>query len=206
MHAPSIPRAIRHRAAALSIARASRIMRSTATKLHAAAAHRGDAAMAKRERLIDELYAEDAERADADSVRPAHGCLAPRLPRRRGPGRHERRGRRHHRASRPYAGRADTGRVRPGSQEGHACRRAAAAGRPAEAQLPRQGLRPRRAGRQAAGGGNARAPARRRHHADLQVLHPQQRHCFPIRPKTRTAGSSPSTARSTSRSRSRSAT
>ena len=109
------------------------------------------------------------------SVRPAHGRVAPGLSRRRRPGRHERRGRRLHRASRPYAGRSHTRRVRPGSQEGHACRRAASPGRPAEAQLPRQGFRPRRAGRQAPGGGNARAPARRRHHADLQVLHPQQR-------------------------------
>ena len=34
---------------------------------------------------------------------------------------------------------------------------------------------PGRARRQAAGGGDARAPARRRHDADVQVLHPQQR-------------------------------
>ena len=48
-------------------------------------------------------------------------------------------------------------------------------------------------------------PARRRHHADRQVLHPQQRQHAGAGRRTRTAGRSPSTARSTRSSSSRSA-
>ncbi len=55
----------------------------------------------------------------------------------------------------------------------------------------------RRARRTAAGGRDAREPARRRHHADRKILHPQQRPDPGGEQGPRRAGRSPSTARST---------
>ena len=157
--------------------------------------------MGKTERLIDELYADDPERADA-LVFGRRTDVSRRGFLERGRAcRHERRRRRPDRVRASMPGGLIPAALRAGGQEG--CAAAAAPQGPAEAQLPRQGRRPRRARRQAAGGRDARAAARRRHDADVQVLHPQQRPAARGHGRARTPGSSPSTARSTSRSRSR---
>ena len=57
----------------------------------------------------------------------------------------------------------------------HAPGRAAGTKGPQYLELPRQGRQAGPARRPAAGGRDARASARRRHHAERQVLHPQQR-------------------------------
>ena len=155
--------------------------------------------MGKKERLIDELYADDPERADALVF-----------------------GRRTGLSRRGFLGGAGLAAMgaavggpivfaasMPGglipaalAQEAKKDARRRAPARPAEARVPRQGHRARRARRQAAGGRDAGAAARRRHDADGEVLHPQQRPDRPSRPAIRTPGSSPSTARSASPSRS----
>ena len=139
--------------------------------------------MPKIERHIDELYAEDAERADARVF-----------------------GRRTDVSRRGFLGGAGLAAMSAavgGSIVHHAHmpgglipaafaqeakkeprRGTTAACWPAEAQVPRQGLGPGGAGRQAPGGGDARAAARRRHHADGQVLHPQQRPAARAAPRT----------------------
>ena len=66
-------------------------------------------------------------------------------------------------------------------------------------EIPRQERQARPARRQAAGRRDAGKPARRRHHADREILHPQQRADFPTRRKIPTPGRSRSTARSTTR-------
>ena len=72
-------------------------------------------------------------------------------------------------------------------------------------EIPRQERQAGGARRKAAGGRDAGKPARRRHHADREILYPQQRADARRDQRIPTPGRSPSTARSTTSSRSRSA-
>ena len=76
------------------------------------------------------------------------------------------------------------------------CRRRARTEGAATSEIPRQERRARRARRTAAGRRDAGKPARRRHHADREILHPQQRADSRTRRRIPTPGRSPSTARS----------
>ena len=156
------------RRAPLSLPRPSRIIEPSGDQEHAPTGRYG---MKKRTAHRRALCRRSRARRCA-GVRAQDGRIPARISQWRRPRRHERRGRRPDRVLARDAGRADPGRPCAGGQEGCARRRAEG---PTEAQLPRQGWRPGRARRQAAGGRDARAAARRRHHADAEVLHPQQR-------------------------------
>ena len=84
-----------------------------------------------------------------------------------------------HRTSRhgrgPWQHLALAGQWQRNSASPRASRRASRAEGAAIPEIPRQERQARRARRKAAGGRDAGKPARRRHHADREILHPQQR-------------------------------
>ena len=118
-------------------------------------------------------------------LRTQDGCVAARLPGRQRTGGHGRRSGRADRVLGHHAGRPDPGGAGAGGQEG----RPGGSERSADPAVSGQGPGVGRARRQAAGGRDARAPARRRHDADGEVLHPQQRAASRRRPRSRMPGS-----------------
>ena len=160
--------------------------------------------MGKQERLIEELYRDDPERADALVFGRSDRRVATRISRRRRPGRHERGGRRADRVRRDHAGRADPGGARAGGQEG-------CAGRDARAEGPRKLLHfPGKDGNLVVLGDKPLVAETPEQLLDddttpTSKFFIRNNGQIPEPDRSRTPGSSPSTARSTSRSSSRSA-
>ena len=121
----------------------------------------------KKERSIDELFADDPERAEAAAFGRRTGCNAARVPGRGRARGHGCRGRRADRVRRQDAGRVDPGGVRAG-EAGRAGRRAPAPKGPQYLKFPGKDAGLVVLGETPLVAETPEQPARRRHHADAK--------------------------------------